>query len=437
MAVPITAPGLTRRRFITLTASATVLAGCAAGTIGLVNNSKGITFESPIIDTGEALSEIARLKRQTGDPSTFNNISKYIQEKYPEKVMLDAAEALALRADKRTIAMLRKAFYLILARWDGEGPGKRTVAERAQRVNARMRIAKNALIHYAANPSARENSILLLLELIYPFGVSQWNCWGYWQPISAADWIGNESLRHFMALLQVARETDGDRTEMDTAKLLDKVISLQLPDYPKSVFGHVSTQQADFKFRGMGRRHPRHNWLHVSAEDYAEAKDILLDENADDSSLINAIHILLVPPLDAIAAFTEDKSLINALKKENLTVPSKQASSTIDDDRSLLTAIHVLLKDSLFAREPKMRSRLIQLLHGNRGYRLKRAVIAALGAGQELSEPVHDLLLKFLTSENDDLKIAAARALQWKNGIAFEAIIPVWRKTEYGSKASH
>ena len=323
-------------------------------------------IETPAVS--EEMEKISKIKWDTGRPETTEKLLEYLEHWQEDDVQYAVAEALALRDDSRVFGALMEV-YSNLRR------GRRTIKAAKERSSVKIKISKFMVIYYAACPSMR-HSVINFLVTVVPSPSNQLNrvnCYGHWQGLSGADFIGNESLRELIIFVQRLREWNGDGSEIDVRKMTQPVIKDILPEFPLTLI-NGRTIYYDWQMRRKGQRFVRKNWQKVTDDDIAEAEITIFEKDASDGKLINAVQ--------------------------------------------------VLLEASPFTREERYQRRLMELLNDSkRGDSLKRTIIAAFGSEMVMPDDVRDILLRFINQGSEELVIGAAKALRWKRGVPVEPLI--------------
>jgi hypothetical protein len=279
---------------------------------------------------------------------------------------------LALRDDSRVFGALMEV-YSTLRR------GGRTIKAAKERANVRIKISKFMVIYYAACPSMRPSVINFLVTVVPTpsYTVNRINCYGSWQGLSGAAFIGNESLRDLIIFVQRLREWNGNGSEIDVRKMTEPVIKDILPEFLLTLINGGAIY-SDWLARRQGQRYDRKNWQKVTDDDLSEAEITIFAKDASDGKLINSVQ--------------------------------------------------VLLEASHFTREERYQRRLMELLNDSkRGDSLKRTIIAAFGSEMVLPDDVRDILLRFINQGSNDLVIGAAKALRWKQGVPVEPLLERWQ----------
>ena len=343
------------------------------------NDKTSNTVKSPTaIETpavSEELENISKIKWDTGNPATTEKLLTYLHHWQEDDVQYAVAEALALRADSRVYSTLRKVYSKLRS-------GRRGFNVKNEKMEIKIIISKFMVMHYAVYPSAREHVINFLVTVVpTPDNkLNRYNCFGHWQGLSGADFIGNEALRDLILFVQRLREWNGDGSEIDVRKMTEPVIRGIMPEFPLTLMKGSSIYY-DWLARRNGQRFDRINWQKVTDEDIAEAEITIFEKDASDRKLINAVQ--------------------------------------------------VLLEASPFTREERYHRRLMELLlDSKRGDSLKRTIIAAFGSEMVLSDDVRDVLLRFIIQGSEELVIGAAKALRWKEGVPVEPLIERWHYTK-------
>ena len=329
--------------------------------------------ETPAVS--EELEKISKIKWDTGNPATTEKLLGYLDHWQEDDVQYAVAEALALRDDSRVFGTLMEV-YSNLRR------GRRTIKAAKERSSVKINISKFMVIYYAACPSMRPSVINFLVTVVPSpsYAVNRVNCYGHWQGLSGAAFIGNESLRDLIIFVQRLREWNGNGSEIDVRKMTEPVIKDTLPEFPLTLI-NGRTIYYDWLARRQGQRFDRKNWQKVTDDDIAEAEITIFEKDASDGKLINAVQ--------------------------------------------------VLLETSLFTREERYQRRLMELLNDSkRGDSLKRTIIAAFGSEMVLPDDVRDVLLSFINQSSKELVVGAAKALRWKEGVPVDPLMQRWRTTD-------
>ena len=329
----------------------------------------------PAIETPavlEELEKISKIKWDTGNPATTEKLLAYLDHWQEDDVQYAVAEALALRDDSRVFGAFMEVYSNLR-------PGHRAIKAAKERSSVKIKISKLMVIYYAACPSMRHSVINFLVTVVpSPSNrLNRVNCYGHWQGLSGADFIGNETLRELIIFVQRLREWNGDGSEIDVRKMTEPVIRGIMPEFPLTLVNGLAMYN-DWMARRQGQRFDRKNWQKVTDEDIAEAEITIFEKDASDRKLINAVQ--------------------------------------------------VLLEASPFTREERYQRRLMELLNDSkRGDSLKRTIIAAFGNEMVLPDDVRDVLLRFINQGSEELVIGAAKALRWKQGVPVEPLPERWQ----------
>jgi hypothetical protein len=335
-------------------------------------------MEPNSIETLEVLNqinEIEQLKWETLNPKHTEKLLTILDNSQDDQVQYTTAEALALRDDQRVFDALVKTYSKLRK-------GRKSYETTEERTDIKIKISKFMVIHYAVCPTARSQIINFLVTIVpSPSNkLNRFNCYGHWQGLSGADFIGNQALRDLILFVQKLREWNGDGSEIDLRKMSEEVIIGMLPSFPKTLTsGNVNNY--DFKMRRQyGLRPERKNWDKITDEDIKIANNVLFEKDTD--------------------------------------------------EKALLWAINVLIETYPFISDSKYHSRLIELLNdAKRSDSLKRAIVAVLGSEIALSEDTIDILLRYVNEANEELVIGAAKALRWKQGIPVDPLLNGWKNT--------
>ena len=125
------------------------------------------------------------------------------------------------------------------------------------------------VMHYAVYPSAREHVINFLVTVVPTPNnkLNRYNCFGRWQGLSGADFIGNEALRDLILFVQRLREWNGDGSEIDVRKMTEPVIRGIMPEFPLTLVSGGAMYNDWRARRKSGQRYERKNWgkvIHVA-----------------------------------------------------------------------------------------------------------------------------------------------------------------------------
>ena len=195
------------------------------------NDKTSNTVKSPTaIETpavSEELENISKIKWDTGNPATTEKLLTYLHHWQEDDVQYAVAEALALRADSRVYSTLRKVYSKLRS-------GRRGFNVKNEKMEIKIIISKFMVMYYAVYPSAREHVINFLVTVVpTPDNkLNRYNCFGHWQGLSGADFIGNEALRDLILFVQRLREWNGDGSEIDVRKMTEPVIRGIMPEFP-------------------------------------------------------------------------------------------------------------------------------------------------------------------------------------------------------------